>query len=52
MTYMQARVTIAMTYTVKYWFRLAYLHLTWTYFKGQGQGNAYFDSAYLENCHR
>ena len=30
-------------------FRLAYLYLTLTHFKGQDQGHAYLDSEYLGN---
>ena len=30
-------------------FQLAYLHLTLVYFKGQGQGHAYFNCWYLAN---
>ena len=30
-------------------FRLAYLHLTFAYFNGKGQGHAHFDCGYLAN---
>ena len=45
----KATITITYKYEIIYGFRLAYLHLPFTNFKGQGHGHLHSDEEYIGN---